>query len=71
MSKNAENIISQLEFLGYKIEKKEHQDTKVKVEKNSFRMEPWYRSVDPWKHLKDYKIMEYMQETKSKPTDVT
>lgn len=25
------------------------------------RSEPWYKFVDPFKHLKDYKIMDYMQ----------
>ena len=23
--------------------------------------EPWYKFVDPFEHLKDYKIMDYMQ----------
>jgi predicted nucleic acid-binding Zn ribbon protein len=26
-----------------------------------YRSEPWYRFVDPFEYLKDYKIMEYMQ----------
>jgi hypothetical protein len=41
-------------------------DQALKVGENSFRMEPWYRFVDPWKHLKGYEIMNYMRETTSK-----
>ncbi len=26
-----------------------------------FHSEPWYRFVDPYKHLKEYKIMDYLQ----------
>ena len=29
--------------------------------KEWYHSEPWYHFVDPWEHLKDYKIMEYMK----------
>jgi hypothetical protein len=38
----------------------------VKEEKEGktwYRVEPWYRFVDPHKHLKGYKIMDYLQVT--------
>lgn len=28
-----------------------------------YRSEPWFRFVDPFEHLKDYRIMEYMRRT--------
>jgi hypothetical protein len=33
-----------------------------------FRSYPWYRFVDPFEHLKGYRIMEYMQTTKNDDT---
>ncbi|MFA6466768.1 MAG: hypothetical protein WCV71_02845 [Patescibacteria group bacterium] len=34
--------------------------------KEWLRLEPWYRFVDPFKHLEGYKIMEYLKFTKDK-----
>jgi hypothetical protein len=31
--------------------------------KEWFRLEPWYRFVDPLEHLKGYKIMDYLKFT--------
>lgn len=31
--------------------------------KDWFHSEPWYKFVDPFEHLKDYEIMDYMRET--------
>ena len=45
----------------------------VRVEgaENSYRMEPWYRFVDPHEHLKGYKIMDYLQVTQDETQPAT
>jgi hypothetical protein len=44
----------------------------IKEEKEGkvwFRSEPWYRFIDPYKHLKDYKIINYLEFTNIKDND--
>ena len=42
----------------------ESQSVKETIEgKDWFRLEPWYRFVDPFEHLKGYKIMDYLRVT--------
>jgi hypothetical protein len=42
--------------------------TEIKDGKQWFHSEPWYRFVDPWKHLKGYKIMDHLQWVKEDET---
>jgi hypothetical protein len=37
--------------------------------KDWYHCEPWYKFVDPFEHLKGYRIMEYMQNTKKENYD--
>ena len=46
---------------------KSHMVKEVKKDgKEWFHLEPWYRFVDPFEHLKGYKIMDYMRFKKEK-----
>ncbi|MCW1888284.1 MAG: HNH endonuclease [Candidatus Moranbacteria bacterium] len=38
-------------------------------DKNWYTMHPWYHFVDPWEHLKDYKIMNYMRFPEENPEE--
>jgi hypothetical protein len=49
------------DFLPPKKLLKSHSVSEVKDDKTWTHMEPWYRFVDPFKHLKGYKIMNYMR----------
>jgi hypothetical protein len=42
--------------------------SEIKDGKKWYRSEPWYRFVDPYKHLKGYKIMDHLKFVRVEPT---
>lgn len=54
------------DFLPPKNLLKSHTVKETKEGKDWYHIEPWYRFVDPFEHLKGYKIMNYMKVTEGK-----
>ena len=51
------------DFLPPKKLTESHTVKETKDGKDWYHLEPWYRFVDPWEHLKGYKIMDHMKAT--------